>query len=169
MGRTSLRPWFMGNKMQFEAVACRLFLHYSYTLAQKASNYGIFCFYNIERNPSPPAILRPEVIFHAQKEQRLSLRRHTGRPSVPGRAGELLRSGEYVRHVQHPAHQRHGAPVPADRAGTAPRLAGHAPGQAGDRGPSVSTQAASEKADAACVLTEKRNFYAGEILDTLSI
>lgn len=32
--------------MQFEAVACRLFLHYSYTLAQKASNYGIFCFYN---------------------------------------------------------------------------------------------------------------------------
>lgn len=30
--------------MQFEAVACRLFLHYSYTLAQKASNYGIFCF-----------------------------------------------------------------------------------------------------------------------------
>ena len=46
MGRTSLRPWFMGNKMQFEAVACRLFLHYSYTLAQKASNYGIFCFYN---------------------------------------------------------------------------------------------------------------------------
>lgn len=45
MGRTSLRPWFMGNKMQFEAVACRLFLHYSYTLAQKASNYGIFCFY----------------------------------------------------------------------------------------------------------------------------
>jgi hypothetical protein len=35
----------MGNKMQFEAVACRLFLHYSYTLAQKASNYGIFCFY----------------------------------------------------------------------------------------------------------------------------
>lgn len=44
MGRTSLRPWFMGNKMQFEAVACRLFLHYSYTLAQKASNYGIFCF-----------------------------------------------------------------------------------------------------------------------------
>lgn len=31
--------------MQFEAVACRLFLHYSYTLAQKASNYGIFCFY----------------------------------------------------------------------------------------------------------------------------
>ena len=47
MGRTSLRPWFMGNKMQFEAVACRLFLHYSYTLAQKASNYGIFCFYDI--------------------------------------------------------------------------------------------------------------------------
>ena len=46
MGRTSLRPWFMGNKMQFEAVACRLFLHYSYTLAQKASNYGIFCFYH---------------------------------------------------------------------------------------------------------------------------
>lgn len=46
MGRTSLRPWFMGNKMQFEAVACRLFLHYSYTLAQKASNYGIFCFQN---------------------------------------------------------------------------------------------------------------------------
>ena len=46
MGRTSLRPWFMGNKMQFEAVACRLFLHYSYTLAQKASNYGIFCFYD---------------------------------------------------------------------------------------------------------------------------
>ena len=46
MGRTSLRPWFMGNKMQFEAVACRLFLHYSYTSAQKASNYGIFCFYN---------------------------------------------------------------------------------------------------------------------------
>lgn len=46
MGRTSLRPWFMGNKMQFEAVACRLFLHYSYTLAQKASNYGIFCFSN---------------------------------------------------------------------------------------------------------------------------
>lgn len=46
MGRTSLRPWFMGNKMQFEAVACRLFLHYSYTLAQKASNYGIFCFHN---------------------------------------------------------------------------------------------------------------------------
>lgn len=46
MGRTSLRPWFMGNKMQFEAVACRLFLHYSYTLAQKASNYGLFCFYN---------------------------------------------------------------------------------------------------------------------------
>lgn len=35
--------------MQFEAVACRLFLHYSYTLAQKASNYGIFCFYNILR------------------------------------------------------------------------------------------------------------------------
>ena len=31
--------------MQFEAVACRLFLHYFYTLAQKASNYGIFCFY----------------------------------------------------------------------------------------------------------------------------
>jgi hypothetical protein len=31
--------------MQFEAVAYRLFLHYSYTLAQKASNYGIFCFY----------------------------------------------------------------------------------------------------------------------------
>ena len=49
MGRTSLRPWFMGNKMQFEAVACRLFLHYSYTLAQKASNYGIFCFYNKEK------------------------------------------------------------------------------------------------------------------------
>ena len=35
-GRTSLRPWFMGNKMQFEAVAYRLFLHYSYTLAQKS-------------------------------------------------------------------------------------------------------------------------------------
>lgn len=48
MGRTSLRPWFMGNKMQFEAVACRLFLHYSYTLAQKASNYGIFCFYDMK-------------------------------------------------------------------------------------------------------------------------
>lgn len=30
--------------LPFEAVACRLFLHYSYTLAQKASNYGIFCF-----------------------------------------------------------------------------------------------------------------------------
>lgn len=45
MGRTSLRPWFMGNKMQFEAVACRLFLHYSYTFTRKASNYGIFCFY----------------------------------------------------------------------------------------------------------------------------
>lgn len=52
MGRTSLRPWFMGNKMQFEAVACRLFLHYSYTLAQKASNYGIFCFFyrNLSRS-----------------------------------------------------------------------------------------------------------------------
>nr|DAG09684.1 MAG TPA: hypothetical protein [Bacteriophage sp.] len=34
----------MGNKMQFEAVACRLFLHYSYTLAKKARKYGIFCF-----------------------------------------------------------------------------------------------------------------------------
>ena len=36
--------------MQFEAVACRLFLHYSYTLAQKASNYGIFCFYYKTKN-----------------------------------------------------------------------------------------------------------------------
>ena len=49
MGRTSLRPWFMGNKMQFEAVACRLVLHYSYTLAKKARKYGIFCFQNKNR------------------------------------------------------------------------------------------------------------------------
>lgn len=57
MGRTSLRPWFMGNKMQFEAVACRLFLHYSYTLAQKASNYGIFCFYyNLDRDAMHTAV-----------------------------------------------------------------------------------------------------------------
>lgn len=26
---------------------CRLVLHYSYTFTRKASNYGIFCFYNI--------------------------------------------------------------------------------------------------------------------------
>lgn len=57
MGRTSLLPWFMGNKMQFEAVACRLFLHYSYTLAQKASNYGIFCFYYIFLNPFDGSIV----------------------------------------------------------------------------------------------------------------
>ena len=46
----------MGNKMQFEAVACRLFLHYSYTLAQKASNYGIFCFYNTYENHQISAV-----------------------------------------------------------------------------------------------------------------
>ncbi len=34
----------LGRTVRSLAVACRLFLHYSYTLAQKASNYGIFCF-----------------------------------------------------------------------------------------------------------------------------
>ena len=46
---------------------------------------------------------------------------------VERRAGELLRPGEYVRHLQHPAYRRHGAPVPADRPGPAPPLAGDAP------------------------------------------
>ena len=46
---------------------------------------------------------------------------------VERRAGELLRPGEYVRHLQHPAYRRHGAPVPADRPGSAPPLAGDAP------------------------------------------
>ena len=39
---------------------------------------------------------------------------HAGCPPVPRRAGELLRPGEYVRHLQHPAYRRHGAPVPAE-------------------------------------------------------
>ena len=66
MGRTSLRPWFMGNKMQFEAVACRLFLHYSYTLAQKASNYGIFCFYNINNEDNEILQRSPSLLGYSK-------------------------------------------------------------------------------------------------------
>ena len=77
MGRTSLRPWFMGNKMQFEAVACRLFLHYSYTLAQKASNYGIFAsmIINDEEKRNVVTALIKEIEIYRNDESEYPLKR----------------------------------------------------------------------------------------------
>lgn len=46
---------------------CRLVLHYSYTFNRKASNYGIFCFYNIIITKTYIRSNIPEELFEAAK------------------------------------------------------------------------------------------------------
>lgn len=67
--------------MQFEAVACRLFLHYSYTLAQKASNYGIFCFYNSKKDLPQKVVLR-EMMGTYLKESNVKVKDGTDVNSI---------------------------------------------------------------------------------------